>query len=140
REFELFSNFLISDYYFMKSLIFAQTTLSIDEYLLYQKFFNIIYERLPRPDLYVYLHCDADKLLKNIRKRARSYEQNIAPDYLQQIAKGYFRFFKQQKDFPVLIVDTNDIDFVEDELQYKKLLSLIFENDYPVGSSRVLIG
>jgi deoxyadenosine/deoxycytidine kinase len=139
REFELFSSFLVSDYYFMKSLIFAQTTLSADEYLLYQRFFNIIYERLPRPDLYVYLHCDTDNLKKNITKRGRTYEQNIAPDYLQQIAHGYFRFFKQQKDFPVLIVDTNNIDFVEDQIHYRKLLSIIFENDYHCGTSRVLM-
>ena len=139
REFELFSSFLVSDYYFMKSLIFAQTTLSPDEYLLYQRFFNIIYERLPKPDLYVYLHSDTDILLKNIVKRGRSYEKNIDPGYLQQIAEGYFRFFRQQNDFPVLVVDINHIDFVADGKQYKKLLSVIFENDYPRGTSRVLM-
>lgn len=139
REFELFSSFLVSDYYFMKSLIFAQTTLSSDEYLLYQRFFNIIYEKLPRPDLYVYLHADVEKLIKNIEKRGRLYEQNIDPQYLEQIHQGYFRFFKQQNDFPILVIDTNNIDFVQNTEHYNHLLSAIFESDYSCGINRVLM-
>lgn len=139
REFELFSSFLVSDYYFMKSLIFAQTTLSPDEYLLYQRFFNIIYEKLPKPDLYVYLHADVDKLMKNIAGRGRDYEKNMDPAYLEQIREGYFRFFKQQTDFPILVIDTNKIDFVQDENHYKQLLEVIFESDYPCGINRVLM-
>jgi len=139
REFELFSSFLVSDYYFMKSLIFAQNTLSSDEYNLYHRFFNIIYEKLPKPDLYVYLHQNLDNLVKNIRKRGRDYEQNISPEYLGKIEEGYFRFFKHQTDFPILVVDTNKIDFVKDEKHYKRLLSVIFENDYNHGINRVLM-
>lgn len=139
REFELFSSFLVSDYYFMKSLIFAQNTLSPDEYLLYQRFFNIIYEKLPKPDLYVYLHLDTENLMKNIEKRGRDYEQNMSPEYLEKISEGYFRFFKQQDDFPLLVIDTNNIDFVKNENHYKRLLSVIFENDYKHGINRVLM-
>lgn len=139
REFELFSSFLVSDYYFMKSLIFAQNTLSPDEYLLYQRFFNIIYEKLPKPDLYVYLHLDTENLMKNIQKRGRNYEQNMSPEYLEKISEGYFRFFKQQDDFPLLVIDTNNIDFVKDENHYNRLLSVIFENDYKHGINRVLM-
>ncbi|MGQ7867960.1 deoxynucleoside kinase [Sunxiuqinia sp. sy24] len=139
REFELFSSFLVSDYYFMKSLIFAQTTLSPDEYMLYKRFFDIIYEKLPKPDLYVYLHADVEKLIRNIEKRGRAYEQNMDPAYLEQIGQGYFRFFKQQNDFPILVVDTNNIDFVHDESHFRQLLSLIFETDYSSGINRVLV-
>ncbi|WP_299578239.1 deoxynucleoside kinase [uncultured Sunxiuqinia sp.] len=139
REFELFSSFLVSDYYFMKSLIFAQTTLSPDEYVLYQRFFNIIYDKLPKPDLYVYLHADVEKLLSNIEKRGRAYEQNMDPAYLEQIRQGYFRFFKQQNDFPILVIDTNNIDFVHDETHFRQLLSVIFETDYSSGINRVLM-
>jgi len=138
REFELFSSFLVSDYYFTKSLIFAQTTLSQDEYLLYERFFNIIYEKLPKPDLYVYLHADVEKLMRNINDRGRAYEQNIAAEYLEKIQRGYFHFFKQQNDFPILVVDTNQIDFVKNEADYRKLCSIIFENDYLRGINRVL--
>ncbi|WP_430971761.1 deoxynucleoside kinase [Sunxiuqinia rutila] len=139
REFELFSSFLVSDYYFMKSLIFAQTTLSPDEYVLYQRFFNIIYDKLPKPDLYVYLHADVEKLLSNIEKRGRAYEQNMDPAYLEQIRQGYFCFFKQQNDFPILVIDTNNIDFVHDETHFRQLLSVIFETDYSSGINRVLM-
>lgn len=137
--FKLPDSFLVSDYYFMKSLIFAQTTLSQDEYHLYRQFFNIIYEKLPKPDLYVYLHTDVENLIKNIKKRGREYEQDIDPAYLEQIQRGYFHFFKQQNDFPILVIDINNIDFVSDENHYNKLCSLIFENDYLTGTKRVLI-
>ncbi len=139
REFELFSSFLVSDYYFMKSLIFAQNTLSTDEYLLYERFFYIIYEKLPKPDLYIYLHADVEKLMQNIAKRGRSYEQNIDPAYLEQICQGYFRFFRQQDDFPIVVIDTNQIDFVQNQNDYRKLLAIIFKNDYLRGINRVLM-
>ena len=106
--------------------------------MLYERFFNIIYEKLPKPDLYVYLHADVGKLMQNIAKRGRSYEQNIDAVYLEKITHGYFRFFKQQNDFPILVVDTNQIDFVKNANDYRKLLSIIFENDYPRGINRVL--
>ena len=139
REFELFSTFLVSDYYFMKSLIFAQNTLNDDEYQLYQQFFKIIYDKLPKPDLYVYLHLDVENLLRNIRKRGREFEQNIEPEYLEKISQGYFNFFKQQQDFPVLVIDTNKIDFVENTNHYKKLLGIIFDRAWPTGINRVLM-
>ncbi len=140
REFELFSTFLVSDYYFMKSLIFARNTLNEDEYQLYNRFFKMIYEKIPKPDLYVYLHLDLENLLKNIRKRGREYEQRIAPEYLQKIRDGYFSFFKQQQDFPVLLIDTNNVDFVANPEHYKTLLGIIFDNEYPPGLTRVLMG
>lgn len=139
REFELFSTFLVSDYYFMKSLIFAQNTLNDDEYQLYQQFFKIIYDKLPKPDLYVYLHLDVENLLRNIRKRGREFEQNIEPEYLEKISQGYFNFFKQQQDFPVLVIDTNKIDFVGNTNHYKKILGIIFDRAWPTGISRVLM-
>ena len=139
RDFELFSSLVISDYFFMKSLIFAQNTLSAAEYQLYQRFFNIVYEKLPKPDLYVYLHQSTDNLLKNIKKRGRSYESNIAPEYLEEIKEAYFRFFNQQNAFPILLIETSEIDFVANQNQYKKLRKLIFEGDYKLGVNRVFI-
>ena len=139
RDFELFSSFVVSDYYFMKSLIFAQNTLPDAEYQLYQRFFNIVYEKLPRPDLYVYLHQDVYNLLKNIEKRGRSYEQKMDPAYLEKICDGYFRFFNQQKDFPILVIDTNHIDFVANKNDYKRLKELIFKHEYQMGINRVLM-
>jgi deoxyadenosine/deoxycytidine kinase len=122
---DLFHQHTIADYYFMKSLIFAQNTLAQDEYNLYRNFFDIIYERLPKPDLFVYLHLPEDQLIVNIKKRGREYEQSIDTDYLRKIREGYFTFFSQQNDFPVLIIDTSAIDFVANETHYVLLRDLV---------------
>lgn len=135
----LFKDFAVADYYFMKSLIFSSVTLSIDEYNLYRKFFDIIYSRLPRPDLYVYLHKSTDKLQNQIKMRGRGYEQNIENSYLDKISQAYFNYFKQQSEFPVLIIDTNAIDFVNNKKDYEKICSLILDNRYGYGISRVIM-
>lgn len=137
--FDLFSPFTVSDYYFMKSLIFAQNTLQADEYNLYRQFFTIIYEKMPKPDLYVYLHKNTDLLLKNISDRGRTYETFITKAYLEKIALGYFNYFKQQNDFPVLIVDTNGIDFVKNPKDFELMLQTIFEKHYNNGITRILL-
>jgi len=136
---DLFHKLTIMDYYFMKSLIFAQNTLAPDEYNLYRKFFDIIYERLPKPDLYVYLHIPEDKLIENIRLRGRDYEQSIESGYLRTIKEGYFNFFSQLTDFPVLIIDTTNVDFVKNKAHYQLIKELIFENTYSSGVSREIL-
>ena len=136
---DLFKDFAVSDYYFMKSLIFSSVTLTTDEYNLYRKFFNIIYSRLPRPDLYVYLHKDTAELKQQIALRGRDYELNIENEYLDSISRAYFNYFKQQNEFPVVIVDTNNIDFVKNKKDYYKLCETIFQNSYNTGISRVIL-
>ena len=136
---DLFHELTIMDYYFMKSLIFAQNTLAPDEYNLYRKFFDIIYERLPKPDLYVYLHISESKLIENIRMRGRDYEQSIEISYLRTIKEGYFNFFSQQTDFPILIIDTTNVDFVKKPTHYQLIKDLIFANKYPNGISREIL-
>ncbi|RUT78448.1 deoxynucleoside kinase [Ancylomarina longa] len=136
---DLFKSFTISDYYFMKSLIFSKQTLQDDEYSLYRQFFHIIYNSLPKPDLYVYLHTDADHLLQNIKNRGREYEQDISADYLRKIQESYFDFFKQQQDLKFLIIDTNKIDFVNNEEDYRKVLNAIFQTKCKYGVNRVIL-
>ena len=136
---DLFKSFTISDYYFMKSLIFSKSTLQDDEYNLYRQIFDIIYNQLPKPDLYVYLHLTTDNLIKNIKKRGRDYEQNITEDYLKKIQNSYFDYFKQQKDFRTLIIDTNDIDFVNNHKDYELIIDTIFNNEYKIGTNRVVL-
>lgn len=132
---DLFKSFTISDYFINKSLIFAGKTLQPDELALYARFFNIIQSSLPRPDLLVYLYLNVDNLKRNIIKRGRSYEQNIEKEYLQKIQSGYFDYIKQQQDMRVLVIDTNNIDFVENEKDYQKLLEII-NQDYEKGVHR----
>jgi deoxyguanosine kinase len=137
--FDLFSPFTISDYYFMKSLIFAQNTLQPDEYNLYRQFFTIIYEKMPKPDLYVYLHKDTDLLLKNIAERGRVYETFITKAYLEKITQGYFGYFRQQTDFPILIIDTNGIDFVDKPADFERLTDTIFNGQFNKGVTRIIL-
>ncbi len=135
---ELFRQQTISDYILSKSLIFANITLKDDEYQLYQRLFHIINPHLPKPDLLVYLHKDVSNLKANIRKRGRDYEQNIADDYLFSLEKGYWEFFKQQTGIRILVLDTNEVDFVGNSVDYQEILNLI-NADYSPGIHRVIL-
>jgi 2-amino-4-hydroxy-6-hydroxymethyldihydropteridine diphosphokinase len=124
---DLFSDFAISDYNPNKSLIFSKVTLQEDEYALYKKIFNIMYSDVPKPDVYVYLYQNTERLLKNIQKRGRDYEQNISPDYLRRIHEGYLNFFNSQNKIDVKIIDISDLDFVACREDYLFLLKKISE-------------
>ncbi len=123
----LFDKFIISDYYFMKSLIFSKETLSEDEYTLYQQLFDIIYQQIPRPNLFVYLHAPIEKLLKQIKLRGREYEQNISEEYLQKIHNNYIEFIDTQKDIPILILNTEHLDFVYNSNDFLSIFSEILK-------------
>ena len=136
---DLFKAFTVADYYFMKSLVFASSTLSGDEYNLYRQIFYIIYGSLPKPDIYIYLHLTPDRLLKNIKKRGRHYETNISREYLQRIQESYFTFFRQNPENKYLVIDINSIDFVENENDYNKLTETIFGKEYATGLNMVIL-
>jgi deoxyadenosine/deoxycytidine kinase len=136
---DLFKAFTVADYYFMKSLIFAKSTLKDDEYNLYRQIFDIIYKSIPKPDLYVYLHQDIANLQRNIKKRGRDYEQGISDEYLAKIQEGYFDFFKKQDDIAFLIIDINSLDFVGNQEDYEKIKSVIFQKKYEKGINRQII-
>jgi deoxyguanosine kinase len=135
---DIFTSFTISDYYIIKSLIFARKTLEADELDLYSRLFTIINSALPRPDLLVYLYVDIDRLQNNIRHRGRSYEQNIEDVYLQKIQEGYFDFIRQQPDMRVLIIDNNNIDFVNSETDYQRIVDVVLK-EYPLGIHRITL-
>ena len=136
---DIFSPFTVADYYFMKSLVFASSTLEDDEYKLYRQIFHIIHSSLPKPDLYVYLHVPPDKLLNNIASRGRNYERSITEEYLTKIQESYFAYFKQNQQYRYLIIDSENIDFVNKEADYRKIVSAIFETDHPVGMNRLFL-
>jgi deoxyguanosine kinase len=133
---DLFKSFTISDYFINKSLIFAQKTLEKDEFTLFAKLFNIIYSSIPKPDLFVFLYVETERLLSNINKRGRSYEQNIQKEYLEKIQSGYLDFIKQQSQLRILIIDINKLDFVNNPDDYKLIISTI-DQDYPIGVTRL---
>ena len=136
---DLFRPFTVADYYFMKSLIFARATLKEDEYNLYRQIFNIIYKSIPKPDLFVYLHVDVKNLANNIAKRGRDYEKGISEEYLLKLQEGYFDFFKQQNDITYLVIDSNNMDYVENQEDYTKVKELIFKKEYQKGINRITI-
>ncbi|HEY4617897.1 MAG TPA: 2-amino-4-hydroxy-6-hydroxymethyldihydropteridine diphosphokinase [Flavobacterium sp.] len=124
-QFDLFKDFLVADYHIFKSLIFAKITLAEDEYRLYRNLFDIIYREMPRPDLYVYLYQNSERLLQNIKKRGRSYEQKIPAEYLEKINNGYLDYIKSQTELNVLIIDVSDRDFVKNQEDYLYILDEI---------------
>lgn len=124
---DLFSPFIISDYYVFKSLIFAEITLEEDEFSLYRRLFFQMYKNLVKPDLFVFLHQNTDRLLKNIAKRGRGYEKEIEADYLEKIHKGYLNFIKEQTDIKILVIDVSEVDFVNNTNDYKRIKDLILE-------------
>ncbi|RZJ63412.1 MAG: 2-amino-4-hydroxy-6-hydroxymethyldihydropteridine diphosphokinase [Flavobacterium sp.] len=124
-QFDLFRDFIIADYHIFKSLIFSKVTLSEDEYRLYRKLFEIIYKEMPKPDLYVYLYQNTERLLENIRNRGRSYEQEIPAEYLDSINRGYLDYIKSQVDLNVLVIDISDRDFVKNQQDYIFILDEI---------------
>jgi deoxyadenosine/deoxycytidine kinase len=133
---DLFKSFTVADYFIHKSFIFAGKNLDSDEFSLYSRLFNIIEASLPKPDLLVYLFLSVDHLKGNIQKRGRPYEQNIDFDYLGKIQSGYMEFLKQQQNMRTLIVDTNNLDFVNRDEDYLKLLDLIGK-EYEFGITRI---
>lgn len=124
-QFDLFRDFVVADYHIFKSLIFSKVTLGEDEYRLYRKLFDIIYREMPKPDLYIYLYQNTERLLQHIKKRGRSYEQDIDAAYLEKINRGYFEYIKSQPGLNVLVIDVSDRDFVKNQQDYIWILDQI---------------
>lgn len=124
-QFDLFKDFIVADYHIFKSMIFAKITLTDDEYRLYRKLFEIIYREMPKPDLYIYLYQNTERLLQHIRQRGRDYEQDIAAAYLDKINKGYLDYIKLQTGLNVLIIDVSEKDFVKTQEDYVWILDEI---------------
>jgi thymidylate kinase len=128
---DLFNQYIISDYLFIKSKLFAKVNLPEDEYKLYETLFDIIYPNLPEPDLIIYLHAPLDKLKQNIKNRNRDYEQNIQDDYLIDLQNAYLQLIKSEK-FKTLIIDTTQTDFLHNPSHFAQLL-VHLEKEYEDG-------
>lgn len=129
---DLFHSVSVSDYLFTKSLLFAKVNLTEEEFRLYQKLFDIIRQQVIQPDLLIYLHVPVQKLQQNIRKRNRSYEQNIHDDYLFRIQETYTHYIKQH-NMKTLFVDASNADFLRNEKHLKVILDAL-EKEYDDGS------
>ena len=132
KEQDLFKPQIVSDYFFVKSKLFAQNNLKKDEMQLFNRLFDIMLSSLSKPDLLVYLYSDVERLQQNIKNRGRDFEQIITDEYLQNIQDKYLDFLRKQSDFPVLLLDVTNVDFVTDKNIYDKIGELIFV-EYSVG-------
>ncbi len=127
----LFDDFVISDYSFVKSLLFAKNNLIEEEFRLFQKLWNVLNASFPKPDILVYLHRDIQILRRFIKLRGRDYERLIEPEYLQEIQNTYFEYFRNILTFPVVIIDLNEIDFVKNKSHYESIKHLLAQNYLP---------
>lgn len=125
NQFDLFKSFMIGDYDIFKSLIFAKVTLQKQEYELYRKIFNFMYKEVRKPKIYVYLYQTTERLLEQIKKRGRDYEQGIEGQYLDNINRGYMDFLRTYPKEGQLIIDVSELDFVNQENDYEHILATI---------------
>ncbi|MBS9462374.1 2-amino-4-hydroxy-6-hydroxymethyldihydropteridine diphosphokinase [Flagellimonas sp. 389] len=126
-QFDLFKSFMVSDYDIFKSLIFAKITLQKEEFDLYRKVFNFMYKEVKKPEIYIYLYQNTERLLANIKKRGRDYEQNIDAQYLDKINRGYLDFIKGHPNQNSMILNLGDLDFVNNPQDYEKVLKQLDE-------------
>lgn len=126
---DLFNNFIICDYIFDKDKIFAYLNLSAEELKLYESVFPLLSRNLRKPDLVVYLQSNVDRLMFNIKKRSRSIERNLTRNYIEELSEAYNHFFFRYNSTPLLIVNSSDIDFVNNENDFDELFREIFREE-----------
>ena len=139
-EIDLFFEFTVSDYSFFKSKLFAQNNLEKDELNLFNRLYNIMFSKIKKPDLLIYLHADIERLQENIKIRGREYEENISNNYLKEIEKKYFDYLKKQNDFPVLMLDVSKQNFIEDDKIYNQIITEIKEFEEDVRIKSLILG
>lgn len=124
---DLFGRRVVSDYLFAKDRIFANINLGDDELRLYDHVADLLQERVPRPDVVVYLQASSEELLRRIDWRGRSFEREIDPEYIQTLNEAYNYFFFHYSQTPLLVVNCNELDFVRNRSHYEDLLAQIIE-------------
>lgn len=134
---DLFQSITISDYLFTKCLLFAKVNLPDEEFLLYQRLFDIINQQLIQPDILIYLHAPVGNLQANIKKRGRAYEQNIPDEYLFNIQQTYTHYIKQH-NIRTLYVDAGKADFLGNESHLKAIIDALGK-DYGAGQHYVAL-
>ena len=133
---DLFMPLKISDYFFVKSRLFAKNNLTSDQFNLFDRLFKIMFNSLDYPDLVIYLYASVERLKSNIKQRGRVFEQNINTKYLNNIQDTYLDYFKKQNNFPVVIIDVTEIDFKHNTHNYQMIKNSIYRK-YEVGINKL---
>ena len=121
----LFQERMVSDYLFAKDRIFANINLDDDELRLYEHMATVLDARITRPDVVIYLQASTEVLMQRIRQRGRHYESQLDEDYVHTLNEAYNHFFFHYDETPLLVVNSNELDFVRDRSHYDDLLSRI---------------
>jgi deoxyguanosine kinase len=122
---DLFHKKVITDYFFDKDRIFASVTLDERELYLYERVLSVLERDIPKPDLVLYLQTSSEVLLKRIKERNRSYEKSIDLGYIRQLNEAYNYYFFHYTKTPLLVVNTDRIDFVNHEEDLRDILNLL---------------
>ncbi|MBI3015582.1 MAG: deoxynucleoside kinase [Candidatus Tectomicrobia bacterium] len=137
---QLFQQTTVCDYLFVKDRIFASVTLDDKELKLYDEVYQLLEPRVPKPDLVIYLQAELEVLLRRIRSRSREYERGIAVEYVEAVSRTYNEFFFHYRETPLLVINTSEIDFVNQTEDLQDLIAKIHkmkkgtEYDIPLGS------
>ena len=135
---QLSKDFNISDYLLNKSLLYGQVNLKDEEYQLYARVFHGLYPTLPQPELVIYVHSTVPRLIRNIQKRGRGFEQGVDPNYLQKVEELYMNYFQQNPQLKVLILHADNLDFVEYPEHYEQILEWV-NRDYEGGITNLYL-
>tara|TARA_B100000401_G_scaffold233629_1_gene158240 strand:+ start:10 stop:651 length:642 start_codon:yes stop_codon:yes gene_type:complete len=125
RQVDMFQKLLITDYMFVKDRLFASLNLGDKEMQLYDTVASLLERNIIRPDIVIYLQADTDVLMKNIEKRGRNMEKNVTWEYIDALNQVYTEYFFRYQDTPLVIINTNNIDFVENENDLKEVIDYI---------------
>jgi deoxyguanosine kinase len=125
KQVDIFHNLIVTDYMFVKDRLFASLNLNEKEMALYETVANLLERNVINPDLVIYLQADTDTLMKNIHKRKRSFEKNMSHDYIDALNQVYNEYFFRYQDTPLLIINTNNIDFVNKKKDLEEIINVI---------------
>ena len=125
RQVDMFQKLLITDYMFVKDRLFASLNLDDKEMSLYDTVATLLERNIIKPDLVIYLQGDTDVLMKNIAKRGRNMERNVTWEYIDALNQVYTEYFFRYQETPLVIINTNNIDFVENQEDLKEVIKYI---------------
>lgn len=125
RQVDMFQNLLITDYMFVKDRLFASLNLNEKEIQLYDTVANLLERNIIKPDLVIYLQADTDTLMKNIANRGRDMESEITNDYIDALGQVYTEYFFRYQETPLVIINTNNIDFVNNQDDLHEVINYI---------------
>ncbi len=125
RQVDMFQKLLVTDYMFVKDRLFASLNLNEKEMQLYDTVANLLERNVIKPDLVIYLQADTDLLMKNIAKRGRAMEKNITWEYIDALNQVYTEYFFRYQETPLVIINTNNIDFVKNENDLQEVINYI---------------